>query len=60
MMRRLRKDQRVNVRLDAKLYNKIQKLSEESGEAVSVIVRQLLRKSAKDEFSKRDSEADYD
>jgi metal-responsive CopG/Arc/MetJ family transcriptional regulator len=59
-MQRLRKDQRVNVRLDAKLYDKIQKLSEESGEAVSVIVRQLLRKSVKEEFDKRDDDIGLD
>lgn len=51
-MKRLRKDQRVNVRLDEKLYKQILKLSEESGEAVSVVVRQLLRKSVKDELNR--------
>lgn len=56
-MKRPRKDQRVNVRLDEKLYRQILRLSEQSGESVSVIVRQLLRKSVRDEMEQHKIEA---
>ncbi len=44
-MARKRRPQRINVRISEDLYQKLKRMAETEQEAISVIVRQLLRRS---------------
>ncbi len=48
-MAKFRKKQRINVRIGEDLYRKLKKIADKEEEAISVIVRQLLRESVKDQ-----------